>query len=289
MVDYFIPITIIVVILVFLILSGIRMIKEYERVVIFRLGRFSSVKGPGMFWIIPYFDKSVTVDLRTKVIDIPRQEAITKDNIPLIVNAAVFYSVNDPAKAIIRVESYAYAVSQISQTTLRSVIGQVDMDSLLAHRDKINQKLLSLLDEASDAWGVDVSKVELKDVELPENMKRAFAKQAESERERRSRVILAEGELQAAEKLAMAAELMSKTPGGITLRLLQTIQEISTENSSTVIIPFPADLTGSISKMMGGSTQPQIIPPSKETAAKQDYQPAKSDDRPAKSDDQPIN
>lgn len=289
MVDYFIPITIIVVILVFLILSGIRMIKEYERVVIFRLGRFSSIKGPGMFWIIPYFDKSVTVDLRTKVIDIPRQEAITKDNIPLIVNAAVFYSVNDPAKAIIRVESYQYAVSQISQTTLRSVIGQVDMDSLLTHRDKINSKLLSLLDEASDAWGVDVSKVELKDVELPENMKRAFAKQAESERERRSRVILAEGELQAAEKLAMAAELMSKTPGGITLRLLQTIQEISTENSSTVIIPFPADLTGSISKMMGGSTQPQIIPPSKETAAKQDYQPAKSDDRPAKSDDQPIN
>lgn len=289
MVDYFIPITIILIILVFLILSGIRMIKEYERVVIFRLGRFSSIKGPGMFWIMPYFDKSVRVDLRTKVIDVPRQEAITKDNIPLIVNAAVFYSVNDPAKAIIRVESFAYAVSQISQTTLRSVIGEVDMDSLLAHRDKINSKLLGLLDEASDAWGVDVSKVELKDVELPENMKRAFAKQAESERERRSRVILAEGELQAAEKLAMAAELMSRTPGGITLRLLQTIQEISTENSSTVIIPFPADLTGSISKMMGGSTQPQIIPPSKETAAKPDYQPAKSDDRPAKSDDQPIN
>ena len=198
-------------------------------------------------------------------------------------------ALRDRLITIIRVESFAYAVSQISQTTLRSVIGEVDMDSLLAHRDRINSKLLGLLDEASDAWGVDVSKVELKDVELPENMKRAFAKQAESERERRSRVILAEGELQAAEKLAQAAELMSRTPGGITLRLLQTIQEISTENSSTVIIPFPADLTGSISKMMGGSTQPQIIPPSKEIAAKPDYQPAKSDDKPAKSDDQPIN
>lgn len=264
-----------VIIVIFIILSGIRLIKEYERVVIFRLGRFNAIKGPGIFWVIPYFDKSVLVDLRTKVIDIPRQEAITKDNIPLLVNAAVFYSVDDPAKAVIRVESYHYAVSQIAQTTLRSVIGSVDMDSLLAHRDDINTKLLSLLDEASNAWGVDVSKVELKDVELPENMKRAFAKQAESERERRSRVILAEGELQAAEKLAEAARVMATTDGGLTLRLLQTIQEISTENSSTVIIPFPADLTGSITKLMGGSTEPQILPPAKETKSIPDEKPAK--------------
>ncbi|OLS24955.1 MAG: Modulator of FtsH protease HflK [Candidatus Heimdallarchaeota archaeon LC_2] len=277
MVDY-IPIIIgSAIILLLILFSGLRMVKEYERVVIFRLGRFEGIKGPGMFWIIPYFDKSVLVDLRTKVIDVPRQEAITKDNIPVIVNAAVFYSVSDPAKAVIKVQNFQYAVSQISQTTLRSVIGEVEMDTLLAHRDNINKKLLGLLDEASDAWGVDVSKVELKDLELPENMKRAFAKQAESERERRSRVILAEGELQAASKLAQAAELMSRTPGGITLRLLQTIQEISTENSSTVILPFPADLTGTITNLLG-STQPQIIPPAKKELPKSDEQPAKNID-----------
>ncbi|MHA2097099.1 MAG: slipin family protein [Candidatus Kariarchaeaceae archaeon] len=256
-----------VIFVVLTILSGIRLIKEYERVVIFRLGRFNAIKGPGIFWVMPYFDKSVLVDLRTRVIDIPRQEAITKDNIPLIVNAAVFYSVNDPAKAVIRVESYAYAVSQISQTTLRSVIGAVDMDELITHRDKINEKLLTLLDEASDAWGVDVTKVELKDVEVPDNMKRAMARQAESERERRSRIILAEGELQASEKLAEAARLISDG-GGLTLRLLQTIQEISTENSSTIIIPFPADLTGSIQRAMGGSTEPQIRILAKDKPAK---------------------
>lgn len=255
---------------VFILLTGLRMIKEYERVVIFRLGRFNGIKGPGLFWVAPYFDKSVKVDLRTKVIDVPRQEAITKDNIPVIVNAAVFYAVDDPSKAVIKVQNFQYAVSQISQTTLRSVIGEVDMDSLLAHRDDINKKLLGLLDEASDAWGVDVTKVELKDLELPENMKRAFAKQAESERERRSRVILAEGELQASEKLAEAAAIMARTPGGITLRLLQTIQEISTENSSTVILPFPANLTGAVGQLFGGTNEPQV------------RIPAKSDDQPAK-------
>ncbi|MDH5401223.1 MAG: slipin family protein [Candidatus Heimdallarchaeota archaeon] len=236
-------------IILIIFISGIRLVKEYERVVIFRLGRFNGVKGPGLFWIIPYLDKSIKVDLRTQVIDVPRQEAITKDNVPAVVNAAVFYQINEPAKAIIRVENYRYAISQIAQTTLRSVIGAVDLDELLSNRAKVNAEILTLLDEASDAWGVDVSKVELKDLELPDNMKRAMAKQAESERERRSRIILAEGELEASKKLSEAAKMMSEH-GGVTLRLLQTIQEISTENTSTVIIPFPADLTGAVSRML---------------------------------------
>ena len=232
-----------VIVLLIFILSGLRLVREYERVVIFRLGRFHAVKGPGIFWIFPGLDKSNLVDLRTQVVDVPRQEAITRDNIPAIMNAAIFYQVIDPAKAIIKVANYQYAVSQIAQTTLRSVIGSVTLDDVLSQRHKINTEILEHLDVAIHEWGVDCSRVELKDLELPDNMKRAMAKQAESERERRSRIILAEGELQAAEKLAKASEMMG-TSGGIYLRLLQTIQEISTENSSTVILPFPADLTG---------------------------------------------
>lgn len=243
------------IIIIFIFISGIKMVKEYERVVVFRLGRFNGLKGPGLFWIIPWVDRVRLIDLRTQVVDVPRQEAITKDNIPVIVNAAIFYSVNDPAKAVIRVQNYQYAISQIAQTTLRSVIGGGNLDELVSNRDQINAQILRLLDEASDSWGVDCSRVELKDLELPENMKRAMAKQAESERERRSRIILAEGELQASAKLAEASRIMGES-GGIYLRLLQTIQEISTENSSTVILPFPANLTGPIAKFLG--TDPMI-------------------------------
>ena len=231
---------------------SLKLVKEYERAVIFRLGRLLGVKGPGLFFVIPFFDQVVVVDQRTLVIDVPRQEAITMDNIPAIVNAAVFYAVEDPGKAVVRVENYKYAVSQLAQTTLRSVIGGVDLDDLLSQRDKLNAKILEILDEASDEWGIDVSKVEIKDLEIPDNMKRAMAKQAESERERRARVILAEGELQASQKLAEAATVMAAS-GGVTLRLLQTIQEISTENSSTVILPFPADLTGTVQSILSGS------------------------------------
>ena len=231
---------------------SLKLVKEYERAVIFRLGRLLGVKGPGLFFVIPFFDQVVVVDQRTLVIDVPRQEAITMDNIPAIVNAAVFYAVEDPGKAVVRVENYKYAVSQLAQTTLRSVIGGVDLDDLLSQRDKLNAKILEILDEASDEWGIDVSKVEIKDLEIPDNMKRAMAKQAESERERRARVILAEGELQASQKLAEAATVMAAS-GGVTLRLLQTIQEISTENSSTVILPFPADLTGTVQSILSGN------------------------------------
>lgn len=230
---------------------SLKLVKEYERAVIFRLGRLLGVKGPGLFFVIPFLDQVVVVDQRTLVIDVPRQEAITMDNIPAIVNAAVFYAVEDPGKAVVRVENYKYAVSQLAQTTLRSVIGGVDLDDLLSQRDKLNAKILEILDEASDEWGIDVSKVEIKDLEIPDNMKRAMAKQAESERERRARVILAEGELQASQKLAEAATVMAAS-GGVTLRLLQTIQEISTENSSTVILPFPADLTGAVQSVLSG-------------------------------------
>lgn len=240
-----------------ILLNGLKKINEYERAVIFRLGRLLGVKGPGVFFIIPWIDTMQIIDLRTLVIDVPRQEAITRDNVPTIVNAAVFYAVENPEKAVVRVENYKYAVSQVAQTTLRSVIGSVDLDDLLSHRDKINNEILTILDEASDAWGVDVSKVEIKDLEVPDNMKRAMAKQAESERERRSRIILADGELQASKKLAQAAQRMA-AHGGVTLRLLQTIQEISTENSSTVILPFPSDLTGSVQKLLATQSSPSI-------------------------------
>ncbi|MCY3413535.1 MAG: slipin family protein [Candidatus Heimdallarchaeota archaeon] len=231
-----------ILILVFLIL-GLRKVNEYERAVILRLGRYIGIKGPGLFWLIPFVDKAIVVDKRVQVIDIPKQEAITIDNVPTYVNAVVFYSITDASKAIIKVQNYRFAIMQLAQTTMRSAIGAVNLDDLLSNRDKINEHILEVLDEATDEWGIDCRRVEIKDLELPENMKRAMAKQAESERERRSRIILAEGEMQASKKLAEASAIMAES-GGIYLRLLQTIQEISTENSSTVILPFPADLTG---------------------------------------------
>lgn len=225
------------------VILGLRKAQEYERGVVFRLGRYVGIRGPGLFWIIPLVDSVIIVDKRVQVIDIPKQEAITKDNVPAFINAVVFYSIVDASKAIIKVQNYRFAIMQLAQTTLRSTVGEVTLDDVLSKRDKINAHILEVLDEATDAWGIDCSRVEIKDLELPENMKRAMAKQAESERERRSRIILAEGEMQASAKLAEAARVMADS-GGIYLRLLQTIQEISQENTSTVILPFPADLTG---------------------------------------------
>ena len=218
------------------------MVKEYERGVIFRLGRLVGAKGPGLFFIIPIVDSMVKVDLRTAVFDVPPQEVITKDNVTTKVNAVVYYRVVDPEKAVTEVENYSYATAQIALTTIRSVIGQAELDELLSEREKLNQRLQSIIDEATDPWGIKVSAVEIKDVMLPEGMQRAMAAQAEAERERRRRIIAAEGEFQAAKRIAEAAEVLAKQKGGLFIRMLQTITEATEEKASTVIIPFPVEM-----------------------------------------------
>ncbi|MFQ6089597.1 MAG: slipin family protein [Candidatus Methanofastidiosia archaeon] len=235
--------TVIAVVLVifFIIANAIKIVKEWERGVILRLGRLLGKKGPGIFLIIPIIDRMMKVDLRIAVLDVPVQEVITRDNVPVRVNAVVYFRVMDPEKSIVQVQNFIQATSQISQTTLRSVIGQAHLDQLLAERDKLNTELQEIIDGATDPWGVKVSAVELKDVEIPKNMQRAMARQAEAERERRAKVINAEGELQASVKLAEAADIMGQHPMTIQLRLLQTIAEVSTENASTVILPFPVE------------------------------------------------
>ncbi|MFQ5891439.1 MAG: slipin family protein [Candidatus Methanofastidiosia archaeon] len=235
--------TVIAVVLVifFIIANAIKIVKEWERGVILRLGRLLGKKGPGIFLIIPIIDRMMKVDLRIAVLDVPVQEVITRDNVPVRVNAVVYFRVMDPEKSIVQVQNFIQATSQISQTTLRSVIGQAHLDQLLAERDKLNTELQEIIDGATDPWGVKVSAVELKDVEIPKNMQRAMARQAEAERERRAKVINAEGELQASVKLAEAADIMGQHPMTIQLRLLQTIAEVSIENASTVILPFPVE------------------------------------------------
>ncbi|MCD6128081.1 MAG: slipin family protein [Methanomicrobia archaeon] len=231
----------IVLIVLMILSSAIKIVKEFERGVILRLGRLKGAKGPGIFFIIPIIDRMYKVDLRTKVLDVPVQEVMTRDNVPVRVNAVVYLRVMDASKSIIQVENFISATSQISQTTLRSVIGQAHLDELLSERDKLNRELQKIIDEATDPWGIKVSAVEIKDVELPSTMKRSMAAQAEAERERRAKIINAQGELQAAEKLTEAARLMATEPMTIQLRLLQTISEVSAENSSTVILPFPIE------------------------------------------------
>jgi len=231
----------IVLIVLMILSSAIKIVKEFERGVILRLGRLKGAKGPGIFFIIPIIDRMYKVDLRTKVLDVPVQEVMTRDNVPVRVNAVVYLRVMDASKSIIQVENFISATSQISQTTLRSVIGQAHLDELLSERDKLNRELQKIIDEATDPWGIKVSAVEIKDVELPSTMKRSMAAQAEAERERRAKIINAQGELQAAEKLTEAAKLMATEPMTIQLRLLQTISEVSTENSSTIILPFPIE------------------------------------------------
>ena len=231
-----------IIVIAFLILSSIKVLKEYERGVIFRLGRFLSTKGPGLIIVLPGIDKMVKVSLRLIALDVPPQDIITKDNVSVKVNAVVYFRVINPEKAVIEVEDYLYATSQLSQTTLRSILGAADMDELLSARDKINANLQIILDKRTDPWGIKVTNVEVKHVDLPQEMQRAMAKQAEAERERRAKVINAEGEYQAAQKLTDAAEIIAKQPSALQLRYLQTLREIASENATTIIFPIPIDL-----------------------------------------------
>src|SRR5580765_8291491 len=240
--------TIAVVIIFFVILilsSAIKILREYERGVIFRLGRLignEGIKGPGLILLIPIVDKMVKVSLRTVVFDVPPQDIITQDNVSIKVNAVVYFRVMEPQKAIVQVENFLAATSQISQTTLRSVLGQSELDDLLSQRDKINHKLQQIIDANTEPWGVKVTNVEVKQIDLPQEMQRAMAKEAEAERERRSKVIAAEGEFQASQRLSDAAKILSENSSALTLRYLQTLREIATEKNSTTIFPVPIDL-----------------------------------------------
>jgi regulator of protease activity HflC (stomatin/prohibitin superfamily) len=227
-----------------ILLNSVRILREYERGVIFRLGRVLSAgeRGPGIILLIPLVDRMVKVSLRTVVMDVPPQDVITQDNVSIKVNAVVYFRVLQPQKAIIEVENYLMATSQLSQTTLRSVLGQSELDDLLSQREKINQRLQQIIDAHTEPWGIKVSNVEVKQIDLPQEMQRAMAKQAEAERERRSKVIAAEGEFQASQKLADAAQVLAGQPSAITLRYLQTLREIATEKNSTTIFPIPIDL-----------------------------------------------
>lgn len=229
-------------VVVVILAAAIKIVSEYERGVIFRLGRLIDAKGPGLFILIPIVDRMVKVDLRTITMDVPPQEIITMDNVPAKVNAVVYFRVLDPSHAVVEVENYVMATSQIAQTTLRSVLGQSDLDHLLTERDKINSRLQSIIDEQTDPWGVKVSMVEVKDVEIPQTMQRAMARQAEAERERRAKVIAAEGEHQAAEKISSAALVMDQTPTSIQLRYLQTLVDVAADQNSTTLFPLPIDL-----------------------------------------------
>lgn len=248
------PIAVVIIVAAFffliLIANSVRILRDYERAVIFRLGRRSNAilnpggagSGPGLIILIPLIDRMIKVSLRTVVMDVPTQDVITKDNVSLKVNAVVYFRVMDQDKAILEVENFLFATSQMSQTTLRSVLGQSDLDDLLAEREKINMQLQKIIDHQTEPWGIKVSTVEVKHIDLPEEMRRAMAKQAEAERERRSKIIAAEGEFQAAQKLSEAAKILAEEPSALTLRYLQTLAEIATENNSTTIFPVPIDL-----------------------------------------------
>ncbi|MBU1318862.1 MAG: slipin family protein [candidate division Zixibacteria bacterium] len=238
----------IVVLALFILANAVRILKEYERGVVFRLGRVIGTKGPGLILLIPIVDKMVRVSLRTVTMDVPPQDVITKDNVTVKVNAVIYFSVMDANKAIIAVEDFLYATSQIAQTTLRSVLGEVELDDLLSKREDINQKLQHIIDEQTEPWGIKVSVVEVKNVDLPLEMQRAIARQAEAERERRAKVIHAEGEFQAAQKLADAAGIISTQQGALQLRYLQTLTEISSERNSTLIFPLPIEMLGGMLK-----------------------------------------
>ena len=238
-----IPALFIIVLIFFFLASAIKILNEYERGVIFRLGRvLGAPKGPGLIILIPVIDRMTKVSLRTVVLDVPPQDVITRDNVTIKVNAVVYFRVMDPQKAILDVENYLYATSQLSQTTLRSVLGQAELDDLLSRRDQLNEKLQEILDTHTESWGIKVSNVEVKNVDLPQEMQRAIARQAEAERERRAKIIGAEGEFQASAKLAEASDVLSRNPMALQLRYLQTLIEISTEKNSTIIFPIPIDI-----------------------------------------------
>ena len=248
--------SVVIAFVVFLLLSSVRILKEYERGVIFRLGRLVASKGPGLILLVPIIDKMQKVDLRVITHDVPPQDVITRDNVSVKVNAVVYLKVFDPNKAIVEVEDYLYATSQLAQTTLRSVIGEAELDELLAERDKINARIQTILDEATDPWGIKVSRVEVKHVDLPQEMQRAMARQAEAERERRAKIITAEGEFQAAEKITQAAAIIARHPEALQLRYLQTLVEIATENNSTTLFPIPIDLMEAFRSRTGGGSAP---------------------------------
>ena len=233
---------VLIVFVVIILANAIRILREYERGVVFRLGRLIGVKGPGLILLIPLIDKIVKVSLRTVVMDVPSQDVITKDNVSIKVNAVVYFRVMDPGKAIVEVENFLFATSQLSQTTLRSILGQSELDELLAERDKINAELQLIIDHATEPWGIKISNVEVKHIDLPVEMQRAMARQAEAERERRAKVIHATGEYQASEKLQMAAKVIENHPVALQLRFLQTLTEVAAENNSTTVFPVPIDL-----------------------------------------------
>ena len=259
-------IAVVAVFILILLASSVRILREYERGVIFRLGRLIAQKGPGLILLIPFIDQMVRIDLRTVTLNVPPQEVITKDNVTVRVNAVAYFRVIDPNKAITEVENFLLATSQISQTTLRSVLGKAELDALLAERERLNPDLQQIIDEQTEPWGVKVSTVEVKDVELPAEMQRAIARQAEAERERRAKVIAADGEFQAAEKLSQAANIMSENPATLQLRYLQTLVEIGVNNSTTVVFPLPIDLLKPLLEPHAPSSVPSSPNPAKPPA-----------------------
>ena len=251
MIEYLAP----AILLLAILISAVRILREYERGVIFFLGRFQKVKGPGLIIVIPVIQKMVRVDLRVVTYDIPTQDVISRDNVTVHVSAVLYFRVVDPERAIIQVEQYFNATSQLAQTTLRSVLGQHDLDEMLSQRDKMNADIQNILDEQTASWGIKVTNVEIKHVDLNESMIRAIAKQAEAERERRAKIIHAEGELQASEKLLMAANVMSKNPQALQLRYLQTLNDISSENASTIIFPLPMEILNAFAQKKSGKDE----------------------------------
>ena len=251
-----------VVLLILLLLASIRILPEYRRGVVFFLGRFQDVKGPGLFFLIPVVQKMEVVDLRVITMDVPEQDVISQDNVTVRVNAVLYFRVVDPEKAIIQVENYVNATSQLAQTTLRSVLGKHDLDEMLSERDKLNDDIQEIIDAQTEAWGIKVANVEIKHVDLDESMIRAIARQAEAERERRAKVIHAEGEQQAAEKLVEAADIMSRNPAALQLRYLQTMSDMSNKNASTIVFPLPMDIMEAFKTMAGFNTpKPDPRPP----------------------------
>jgi regulator of protease activity HflC (stomatin/prohibitin superfamily) len=269
-----------IVLFILIVLSAsIKIVQEYERGVIFRLGRLMGARGPGLILLIPFVERMMKVDLRTLTMDVPRQEVITRDNVTVNVNAVVYFRVVDPNAATVNIADHVRATSQIAQTTLRSVLGQVELDQLLSERENINQQLQTIIDEQTEPWGVKVSLVEVKDVELPQSMQRAMARQAEAEREKRAKVIHAEGEFQASQQLREAAAIIAEQPIAIQLRYLQTLTEISAEKNSTIIFPLPMDLIAAVVPGFQTSSQASAretppAPPASELTRPQDEEPA---------------
>ena len=249
-----------------ILLSGIKILSEYERGVIFRLGRLVPYRGPGIIYVIPFIERMVRVDMRTLTLDVPAQDVITRDNVSVKVNAVLYFRVLDPSKALVEIENYLFATSQLAQTTLRSVCGRAELDELLSERDKVNTGIQEIVDNQSDPWGIKVSLVEVKHIDLPQEMQRALARQAEAERERRAKVINAEGEFQAAQRLAEASAIIEQHPVALQLRYLQTLSEVATENNSTTLFPVPIDLLQPFLGRTGGGSQGQADDSQERTA-----------------------